>query len=173
MAEIGAGVFLWSENHTDDDDIISGFPHDFKSYVKKQQLLYERAPPCNWGWLFWSGEDDPRQRPPPSPSFSVEKSMEMESCVPPGFRFHPTEEELVGYYLKQKINSLKIDLDVIIGVDWDMKNKVSGFERQGCAFKELKEQNNRDEKDPSLFVYTINPSYINKPNQTKPKPIRG
>ncbi|KAL5558455.1 hypothetical protein UlMin_034666 [Ulmus minor] len=53
--------------------------------------------------------------------------MEMESCVPPGFRFHPTEEELVGYYLKRKINSLKIDLDVIIDIDlykiepWDIQ----------------------------------------------------
>ncbi|KAI7987584.1 hypothetical protein LOK49_LG13G00286 [Camellia lanceoleosa] len=33
-------------------------------------LIMKRAPPCNWGWLFWSGEDDPRQRPPPPPSFS-------------------------------------------------------------------------------------------------------
>ncbi|CAN1239740.1 NAC domain-containing protein 30 [Linum grandiflorum] len=54
--------------------------------------------------------------------------MEMESCVPPGFRFHPTEEELVGYYLKRKINSLKIDLDVIVDIDlykiepWDIQD---------------------------------------------------
>lgn len=53
--------------------------------------------------------------------------MDMESCVPPGFRFHPTEEELVGYYLNRKINSLKIDLDVIVEVDlykiepWDIQ----------------------------------------------------
>lgn len=54
--------------------------------------------------------------------------MEAESsCVPPGFRFHPTEEELVGYYLHRKINSLKIDLDVIVEVDlysiepWDLQ----------------------------------------------------
>lgn len=51
----------------------------------------------------------------------------MESCVPPGFRFHPTEEELVGYYLKRKVNSLKIDLDVIVDIDlyrmepWDIQ----------------------------------------------------
>lgn len=51
----------------------------------------------------------------------------MESCVPPGFRFHPTEDELVGYYLKRKINSLKIDLDVIVEIDlykmepWDIQ----------------------------------------------------
>jgi hypothetical protein len=55
--------------------------------------------------------------------------MEMESCVPPGFRFHPTEEELVGYYLKRKIDSQKIDLDVIANIDlykmepWDIQGE--------------------------------------------------
>lgn len=49
------------------------------------------------------------------------------SCVPPGFRFHPTEEELLSYYLKRKINNLKIDLDVIVEIDlyrmepWDIE----------------------------------------------------
>ncbi|KAK8703039.1 hypothetical protein V6N13_021369 [Hibiscus sabdariffa] len=32
------------------------------------------------------------------------------SCVPPGFRFHPTDEELVGYYLRKKVASQMIDL---------------------------------------------------------------
>ncbi|CAK9309643.1 unnamed protein product [Citrullus colocynthis] len=61
----------------------------------------------------------------------------LESCVPPGFRFHPTEEELVGYYLKRKINSQKIDLDVIIDIDlykmepWDIQaNCKFGYEEQ-------------------------------------------
>ncbi|XP_073276607.1 NAC domain-containing protein 30-like [Primulina huaijiensis] len=60
--------------------------------------------------------------------------MEMESCIPPGFRFHPTEEELVGYYLKRKINSLKIDLEVIVDIDlyrmepWDIQDRC----RLGC-----------------------------------------
>ncbi|XAR62663.1 hypothetical protein NMG60_11017509 [Bertholletia excelsa] len=63
--------------------------------------------------------------------------METESCVPPGFRFHPTEEELVGYYLKRKINSLKIDLDVIVDIDlyrmepWDIQDRCRlGYEEQ-------------------------------------------
>lgn len=37
--------------------------------------------------------------------------------LPPGFRFHPTDEELVAYYLKRKINGRKIDLEVIPEVD--------------------------------------------------------
>lgn len=49
------------------------------------------------------------------------------SRVPPGFRFHPTDEELVDYYLRKKVNSRRIDLDVIKDVDlykiepWDLQ----------------------------------------------------
>ncbi|XP_059630894.1 NAC domain-containing protein 30 [Cornus florida] len=63
--------------------------------------------------------------------------MDMESCVPPGFRFHPTEEELVGYYLKRKVDSQKIDLEVIVDIDlyrmepWDIQDKCKfGCEEQ-------------------------------------------
>ncbi|XP_010521138.1 PREDICTED: NAC domain-containing protein 30 [Tarenaya hassleriana] len=58
-------------------------------------------------------------------------------CMPPGFRFHPTEEELVGYYLKRKIDSLKSALDVIVDIDlykmepWDMQARCKlGYEEQ-------------------------------------------
>ena len=46
--------------------------------------------------------------------------------LPPGFRFHPTDEELVVYYLKRKINGRKIELEIIPEVDlykcepWDL-----------------------------------------------------
>nr|GMD00836.1 NAC domain containing protein 76 [Ipomoea batatas] len=61
-----------------------------------------------------------------------------ESCaVPPGFRFHPTDEELVGYYLRKKIASQRIDLDVIRDIDlyriepWDLQYKCRiGYEEQ-------------------------------------------
>ncbi|XXG74095.1 hypothetical protein AAC387_Pa07g2902 [Persea americana] len=63
--------------------------------------------------------------------------MEMESCVPPGFRFHPTEEELVGYYLTKKVASQKIDLGVITEIDlyriepWDLQERCRlGYEEQ-------------------------------------------
>ncbi|XP_060192573.1 NAC domain-containing protein 37-like [Lycium barbarum] len=59
------------------------------------------------------------------------------SCVPPGFRFHPTDEELVGYYLRKKIAAQKIDLDVIRDIDlyriepWDLQEKCRiGYEEQ-------------------------------------------
>ncbi|XP_010256387.1 PREDICTED: NAC domain-containing protein 30 [Nelumbo nucifera] len=63
--------------------------------------------------------------------------MELESCVPPGFRFHPTEEELVGYYLKRKVNSEKLDIDVIMDIDlyriepWDIQDRCKlGYEER-------------------------------------------
>nr|VDD03959.1 unnamed protein product [Brassica oleracea] len=60
-------------------------------------------------------------------SKSMSISVNGQSQVPPGFRFHPTEEELLQYYLRKKVNSIKIDLDVIRDVDlnklepWDIQ----------------------------------------------------
>ncbi|KAL0792989.1 hypothetical protein Bca101_064366 [Brassica carinata] len=39
------------------------------------------------------------------------------SCLPPGFRFHPTDEELINYYLKRKVEGLEIELEVIPVID--------------------------------------------------------
>ncbi|XP_043723061.1 NAC domain-containing protein 43-like [Telopea speciosissima] len=56
-------------------------------------------------------------------------SVNGQSRVPPGFRFHPTEEELLHYYLRKKVAFQKIDLDVIRDVDlnklepWDIQEK--------------------------------------------------
>jgi len=50
--------------------------------------------------------------------------------VPPGFRFHPTDEELVAYYLKRKVSGRAIEDDVIAVVDlykcepWDLPGKL-------------------------------------------------
>lgn len=83
--------------------------------------------------------------------------------LPPGFRFHPTDEELVAYYLKRKINGRRIELEIIPEVDlykcepWDLPGIFlfslafiilsSIFERKlnnalacyslGCLFKTL------------------------------------
>ncbi|KAG7020031.1 NAC domain-containing protein 86, partial [Cucurbita argyrosperma subsp. argyrosperma] len=49
--------------------------------------------------------------------------------LPPGFRFHPTDEELVNYYLKRKMSGQVIELDIIPEVDlykcepWELSEK--------------------------------------------------
>ncbi|XP_021852891.1 NAC domain-containing protein 71 isoform X1 [Spinacia oleracea] len=51
------------------------------------------------------------------------------STLPPGFRFHPTDEELVGYYLKRKVQGEEIELEVIPVIDfykfdpWELPDK--------------------------------------------------
>nr|XP_043613668.1 NAC domain-containing protein 43-like [Erigeron canadensis] len=60
---------------------------------------------------------------------SLSVNVNGQSKVPPGFRFHPTEEELLHYYLRKKVAYEKIDLDVIRDVDlnklepWDIQEK--------------------------------------------------
>lgn len=50
--------------------------------------------------------------------------------LPPGFRFHPTDEELVAYYLKRKVHGWKMDPEIIPEVDiykcepWDLPRKL-------------------------------------------------
>ncbi|KAK8658000.1 hypothetical protein V6N13_036216 [Hibiscus sabdariffa] len=51
------------------------------------------------------------------------------ASLPPGFRFHPTDEELVGYYLKRKTQGLDFELELIPVIDlykfdpWDLPDK--------------------------------------------------
>ncbi|CAN4084554.1 unnamed protein product [Withania somnifera] len=49
----------------------------------------------------------------------------------PGFRFHPTDEELVGFYLRRKVENKRIKIDFIKEVDiykhdpWDLSKVMS------------------------------------------------
>ncbi|KAJ8526808.1 hypothetical protein K7X08_029285 [Anisodus acutangulus] len=68
--------------------------------------------------------------------------MNVFTHVPPGFRFHPTDEELVDYYLRKKIASKRIDLDVIKEIDlykiepWDLQElcKIGSEEQSEWYF---------------------------------------
>ncbi|CAO2045566.1 unnamed protein product [Urochloa humidicola] len=66
-------------------------------------------------------------------STTANKSMRPGSSwtVPPGFRFHPTDEELLSYYLRRKVASEPIVPDIIREVDpsklqpWDLLDHCS------------------------------------------------
>ncbi|KAJ8765851.1 hypothetical protein K2173_020367 [Erythroxylum novogranatense] len=51
------------------------------------------------------------------------------AALAPGFRFHPTDEELVSYYLKRKVSNKPVRFDAIAEIDiyknepWDLSDK--------------------------------------------------
>ncbi|KAJ9173298.1 hypothetical protein P3X46_016449 [Hevea brasiliensis] len=57
----------------------------------------------------------------------------------PGFRFHPTDEELVGFYLKRKIQQRPLPIELIKQVDiykydpWDLPRLATSGEKE-CYF---------------------------------------
>ncbi|XP_020598675.1 protein CUP-SHAPED COTYLEDON 1-like [Phalaenopsis equestris] len=61
--------------------------------------------------------------------------MDMEEGLPPGFRFHPSDEELVTYYLTHKIADFSFVTKAIVDVDlnkcepWDLPGKASMGEK--------------------------------------------
>ena len=64
-------------------------------------------------------------------NLSRRQRMNSFSLVPPGFRFHPTDEELVDYYLRKKVASNRIEIDFIKDIDlykiepWDLQGLPS------------------------------------------------
>lgn len=48
--------------------------------------------------------------------------------VPPGFRFHPTDEELLNYYLRRKVayqhSDVITDIDLNKVEPWDLKGII-------------------------------------------------
>lgn len=53
--------------------------------------------------------------------------------LPPGFRFHPTDEELVVHYLKKKASSAPLPVAIIAEVDlykfdpWELPGKLNYY----------------------------------------------
>ena len=64
--------------------------------------------------------------PPPPPPLPPPPTPATATSLAPGFRFHPTDQELVGYYLKRKICGKSIRFDAISETDiyksepWDL-----------------------------------------------------
>ncbi|TKV92452.1 hypothetical protein SEVIR_9G163500v4 [Setaria viridis] len=64
----------------------------------------------------------------------------MEEGLPPGFRFHPTDEELITYYLTRKVSDFAFATRAIADVDlnkcepWDLPSKASMGEKEWYFF---------------------------------------
>ncbi|CAJ1961602.1 unnamed protein product [Sphenostylis stenocarpa] len=69
--------------------------------------------------------------------------------LPPGFRFHPTDEELVVHYLKRKADSVPLPIAIIAEVDlykfdpWELPSKATFGEQEWYFFSP------RDRKYPN------------------------
>lgn len=54
---------------------------------------------------------------------------EEDEATLPGFRFHPTDEELLGFYLRRKVENKPIRIELIKQIDiykfdpWDLTSK--------------------------------------------------
>ncbi|GMI75350.1 Arabidopsis NAC domain containing protein 9, FEZ [Hibiscus trionum] len=66
----------------------------------------------------------------------VSDSDKMEEIMLPGFRFHPTDEELVGFYLKRKIQQRPLSIELIKQLDiykydpWDLPKLAASGEKE-------------------------------------------
>lgn len=60
-----------------------------------------------------------------------DKEKNMDEVMLPGFRFHPTDEELVGFYLRRKVQQKPISIELIKQLDiykydpWDLPSKTT------------------------------------------------
>ncbi|KAJ1269675.1 hypothetical protein BS78_07G229800 [Paspalum vaginatum] len=78
--------------------------------------------------------------PPPPPAAAAEATS-----LAPGFRFHPTDEELVSYYLKRKVLGRPLKVDAIAEVDlyklepWDLpaRSRLRSRDSQWYFFSRL------------------------------------
>ncbi|KMZ64966.1 putative NAC domain-containing protein [Zostera marina] len=82
------------------------------------------------------------------------ESTDSSSCsqqphLPPGFRFHPTDEELIVHYLEKKAGNLPVPVSIIAEVDlykfdpWELPSKANFGEQEWYFFSP------RDRKYPN------------------------
>ncbi|XP_073300256.1 NAC transcription factor 29-like [Primulina huaijiensis] len=66
----------------------------------------------------------------------AQRNGEMDDFLLPGFRFHPTDEELVGFYLKKKIQQKPLSIELIKQLDiykfdpWDLPKLAATGEKE-------------------------------------------
>lgn len=79
----------------------------------------------------------------------MESTDSQQPQLPPGFRFHPTDEELVVHYLKKKASSIPLPVTIIAEVDlykfdpWELPGKATFGEQEWYFFSP------RDRKYPN------------------------
>ncbi|KAL6859159.1 hypothetical protein ACP4OV_018161 [Aristida adscensionis] len=81
--------------------------------------------------------------PPPGPAAAAAPAEA--TSLAPGFRFHPTDEELVSYYLKRKVLGRPLKVDAIAEVDlyklepWDLpaRSRLRSRDSQWYFFSRL------------------------------------
>lgn len=67
---------------------------------------------------------------------TMSKEENEEDVILPGFRFHPTDEELVGFYLRRKVENKRINIELIKHIDiykydpWDLPSKCISISLQ-------------------------------------------
>ncbi|XP_019433848.1 PREDICTED: transcription factor JUNGBRUNNEN 1-like isoform X2 [Lupinus angustifolius] len=73
--------------------------------------------------------------------FMKENDEYLDDDVPlPGFRFHPTDEELLSFYLRRKLDDKPISIELIKEIDiykydpWDLPTSGNGREREGYFY---------------------------------------
>ncbi|KAL3596366.1 hypothetical protein D5086_008003 [Populus alba] len=77
--------------------------------------------------------------------------------LPPGFRFHPTDEELVVHYLKKKAASVPLPVTIIAEIDlykfdpWELPSKAT-FGEQECSSPSPPAADSATKKGGSLRV---------------------
>ncbi|KAF3775024.1 NAC transcription factor 56 [Nymphaea thermarum] len=101
-----------------------------------------------------SGPPHHQRHPPPSSSKEAPQQQQQpvppqQPQLPPGFRFHPTDEELVVHYLKRKASSAPLPVAIIAEVDiykfdpWELPGKAMFGENEWYFFSP------RDRKYPN------------------------
>ena len=80
-----------------------------------------------------------------SPSSATAPSTAVAAtALAPGFRFHPTDDELVSYYLKRKVLGRPVRFDAIGDVDiykyepWDLAGSIGFLCFSLCLFVSLR-----------------------------------
>lgn len=71
---------------------------------------------------------------------SKEEEGDEEPIKLPGFRFHPTDEELVSFYLKRKVEKKPVEvikpIDIYKYDPWDLPSKAGQLARS-CSFSSV------------------------------------